>query len=302
MVSHSSATAATVGSKQPLRLLLSWHRFFAHAKAMLSAFSTQAPSDPSSSGAAPYSRHARGMPSGEQRASGPRAGAMRCGRATSRRLRGGLQRAQRDGGRSPGRSHDRCASRHAPWHKCCKGGKPQSAAYRRHSGRLLITPGSCRDVIILDSIVLRRKSCAARCKAPPCAAQTHARIHIAFASRTMSLTGCICHLVLMRSLGPKAQPRPSAAVASCAGAVGACLAACKAAESDAELVVTALRALAAALQSDEARDEFREAAGMACVKQLATRHAGEVPVSHVNSLPECGLAVSLRHVLKRPRH
>ena len=70
------------------------------------------------------------------------------------------------------------------------------------------------------------------------------------------------------------QPEPMSAVASRAGAIGACLAACKAAESDAELVAPALRALTAALQSHEARDEFREAAGMGCLKKLATRHAG----------------------------
>ena len=83
----------------------------------------------------------------------------------------------------------------------------------------------------------------------------------------------------------------SAAVASRAGAVGACLAACKAAESDAELVVPALRSLTAALQSDEARDEFREAAGMARVKQLATRHAGEPLLPHVTHRPVCPACV-----------
>ena len=66
------------------------------------------------------------------------------------------------------------------------------------------------------------------------------------------------------------------AVASRAGATAVCLAACKAAASDAELTVPALRALTAALQSDEARDEFRRAAGMDCLKQLVTSHAGEL--------------------------
>ncbi len=110
-VSDASATAATVTSKQTLSLRLCWHHPLRMCtKAMRKALSVQAPSDAGGSRAAPGSRRARGMPRGGRRSPGCRAAATCCRRANAGRLRGGLQRAQPDRGRSPGRGHDRCAS------------------------------------------------------------------------------------------------------------------------------------------------------------------------------------------------